>query len=557
MEGTAAPASQVGEGPDLNELVVALGKEVADLKLALQREEAEHALAKKALADQDDPLFQEIADLDNELRKVKTELGTVRSDGKRKLETLETEKDEYIGELTESLEATENRKKTAQIESRKYKKDLDETKDQLAQVTAERNDLQELVKKMKYHQRELVMRPSADAEKLRKTEERVKELEDELADVREREDSAKHALATAHADVRDLERSVDEGKRKYDETFAAKQKLEQVEAQLIHDLASANAELAIAKNAASAGVKAGSAAIHAAQENFTRLFEHLSTAMSRPGSRVAERPPLSSIEEIRSLRQDLQHLKVEVEHQTNLVATKDAQLATMRLELHDARREMAATKERADLEKSSQLHNSINLDGQSQMPQTISEALHKNADVGQMVIKERAERNLREYADMKALKMKGRLQRAQMYANKQTTEVQRLAKKLEVAEASASQSDEIVARLTHRVENLQEILSKQLAGSVEDLMDSRATGRARSQESSLPTLGGTLLPESRNQSRGPSRVGSRETLRSKGGGSTSHQALTQLYDPAPPPGMYSGTTSAAMTLRHSSSRGRA
>ena len=30
-------------------------------------------------------------------------------------------------------------------------------------------------------------------------------------------------------------------------------------------------------------------------------------------------------------------------------------------------------------------------------------------------------------------------------------EVQRLAKKLEVAEASASQSDEIVARLTHRV----------------------------------------------------------------------------------------------------------
>merc|ERR1719281_1909510 len=180
-----------------------------------------------------------------------------------------------------------------------------------------------------------------------------------------------------------------------------------------------------------------------------RLFEHLSTAMSRPGSRVAERPPLSSIEEIRSLRQDLQHLKVEVEHQTNLVATKDAQLATMRLELH----------------------NSINLDGQSQMPQTISEALHKNADVGQMVIKERAERNLREYADMKALKMKGRLQRAQMYANKQTTEVQRLAKKLEVPEASASQSDEIVARLTHRVENLQEILSKQLAGSVENLQE--------------------------------------------------------------------------------------
>ena len=30
------------------------------------------------------------------------------------------------------------------------------------------------------------------------------------------------------------------------------------------------------------------------------------------------------------------------------------------------------------------------------------------------------------------------------------------------------------------MENLQEILSKQLVGSVEDLMDSRATGRARS-----------------------------------------------------------------------------
>merc|ERR1719321_1965821 len=141
-----------------------------------------------------------------------------------------------------------------------------------------------------------------------------------------------------------------------------------------------------------------------------------------------------------------------------------------------------------------------------------------------------------------------------MYASQQTTEGNRLTKKLEVAEASASQSDETVARLTHRVEQLQAILTKQLSSSVEDLMDSRATGRARSQEGSLPTLSNqTILPGSR----GPSRVGSRETLRAKGGGSTSTQALTQLYDPAPPAGMYGGTTSAAMTLRHSSSRGRA
>merc|ERR1719281_1255422 len=227
-----------------------------------------------------------------------------------------------------------------------------------------------------------------------------------------------------------------------------------------------------------------------------RLFEHLSTAMSRPGSRVAERPPLNSIEEIRSLRQDLQHLQVEVEHQTNLVATKDAQLASMRLELHDARRDAVTAKERADLEKASQLHSSINIDGLNREPQTIAEALHKNADVGQLVIKERAERNLREYADMKALKMKGRLQRAQMYASKQTTEVQRLAKKPEVAEASSAQSEETVTRLTRRVEQLQGILSKQLSGSVEDLMESRATGRARSQEGSLPTLSNqTLLPD--------------------------------------------------------------
>jgi len=242
---------------------------------------------------------------------------------------------------------------------------------------------------------------------------------------------------------------------------------------------------------------------------------------------------------------------VEVEHQTNLVATKDAQLATMRLELHDARRDVAVTKERAELEKASQLHSSI--DAVNRDPQTISEALHKNAEVGQLVIKERAERNLREYADMKALKMKGRLQRAQMYATQQTTEVNRLSKKLEVAEASSAQSEETVTRLTRRVEQLQGILSKQLSGSVEDLMESRATGRAWSQEGSLPTLSNqTILPGSR----GPSRVGSRETLRPKGGG-TSSAALTQLYDPAPPAGLYSGTTSAAMTLRHSNSRGRA
>merc|ERR1719281_2089730 len=111
-----------------------------------------------------------------------------------------------------------------------------------------------------------------------------------------------------------------------------------------------------------------------------RLFEHLSTAMSRPGSRVAERPPLNSIEEIRSLRQDLQHLKVEVEHQTNLVATKDAQLATMRLELHDARREAASTRERAELEKATMMHTSIASDSQNRDPQTISEALHKNTE---------------------------------------------------------------------------------------------------------------------------------------------------------------------------------
>merc|ERR1719440_136735 len=134
------------------------------------------------------------------------------------------------------------------------------------------------------------------------------------------------------------------------------------------------------------------------------------------------------------------------------------------------------------------MHTSIASDSQNRDPQTISEALHKNTEVGALVIKERAERNLREYADMKALKMKGRLQRAQMYATKQTTEVDRLAKKLEVAEASAAQNDETVSRLTHRVEQLQGILSKQLSASVEDLMHSRATGRARSQESSLPTL---------------------------------------------------------------------
>jgi len=272
------------------------------------------------------------------------------------------------------------------------------------------------------------MKPSADADKLRKADLRIEELELELSEVRTKEIDGKQALSFAQEKVQQLEKTVRLGDERYEETLKEKQELEHKKEQLMQDLASANAELAMAKEAASAGVKAGSAAIIAAQENFTRLFNQLSTAMSRPGSRVAERPQLSSIEEIRSLRQDLQHLHVEVEHQTNLVATKDSQLATMRLELHDARRDVAATKERAELERASQLHSSINSDGLNREPQTISEALHKNAEVGQLVIKERAKRNLREYADMKALKMKGRLQRAQMYATQQTTEVNRLTK---------------------------------------------------------------------------------------------------------------------------------
>jgi chromosome segregation ATPase len=549
----------MGAKEDHEELVVALGKEIADLKYTLQKERAEHQLAKKALGDQDEPLYEEIGRLETELEKVEKELVVVKTDCRATLTANETEKQAAILELTENLETAESRKKTAQAESRKNKSELDDLKENHAQVVKERDDLQALVEKMKYHQRELVMRPSADADKLRKADLRIEELEVELSDVRTREMDGKQALAQSQEKVQNLEKAVRLGDERYEETLKAKQELEHKKEQLMQDLASANAELAIAKEAASAGVKAGSAAIIAAQENFQRLFTQLSTAMSRPGSRVAERPQLSSIEEIRSLRQDLQHLQVEVEHQTNLVATKDSQLATMRLELHDARREVSATKERADLEKASQLHSSINSDGLNREPQTISEALHKNAEVGQLVIKERAERNLREYADMKALKMKGRLQRAQMYAAQQTTEVNRLSKKLEVAETSASQSNETVDRLTHRVEQLHGILSKQLSGSVEDLMESRATGRARSQESSLPTLSNqTLLPPgSRNASRGASRkVGSRETLRPKGGG-TSSAALTQLYDPAPPAGLYSGTTSAAMTLRHSNSRGRA
>jgi hypothetical protein len=554
MAEASTLTSQMREA-DPNELVVSLGKELTDLKFTLQKEQAEHALAKKALADQDEPLYKEIGRLDQELLTATKELVGVKYDCRKTVEQNEESKNAIVSELSENLELAETRKKTAQAESRKHKQDIDNLRDVHAQVLKERDDLLALVEKMKYHQRELVMRPSADADKLRKAELRNEELEQELSEVRAREMATKERLAQTQEQVQNLETAVRLGDERYAETFKEKQELEHKKEQLTQQLSSANAELALAKEAASAGVKAGSAAIIAAQANFTRLFNQLSTAMSRPGSRVAERPQLSSIEEIRSLRQDLQHLQVEVEHQTNLVATKDAQLATMRLELHDARRDVAATKERAELEKASQLHSSVNFDEMSREPQTISEALHKNAEVGQLVIKERAERNLREYADMKALKMRGRLQRTQMYANQQTTEVTRLTKKLEIAEASASQSDETVARLTHRVEQLQGILTNQLTASVDDLMDSRATGRARSQESSLPTLSNqTLLPpESRKGSRGGSRVGSRG---SKQGSATSNQALTQLYDPAPPSGFFAGTTSAAMTLRHSSSRGR-
>jgi len=111
-----------------------------------------------------------------------------------------------------------------------------------------------------------------------------------------------------------------------------------------------------------------------------------------------------------------------------------------------------------------------------------------------------------------------------MYASKQTTEVQRLAKKLEVAEASASQSDETVARLTNRVEQLQGILSKQLTGSIEDLMDSRAPDgpglkshhcrRSQTRRYSPPTAAMRVVQGAAIRRCAPRRAGRHRTRRS-------------------------------------------
>merc|ERR1719161_1955332 len=206
-EAVALP-SQSGQDPDPNELVVALGKQIADLNYALQKEHAEHELAKAALANQDEPLYKEVARLDAELTKVEKELIGVKADCRKQLQVSETEKFTTIQELSESLETSENRKKTLQTESKRLKKDLDDLRESYTQVLNERDDLQKLVEKMKLHQRELVMRPSADADKLRKADLRIEELDLELADVRTREIEGKQALNQAQEEVQELDQAL-------------------------------------------------------------------------------------------------------------------------------------------------------------------------------------------------------------------------------------------------------------------------------------------------------------------------------------------------------------
>jgi len=225
---------QMVEGAeDPNELVVALGKEITDLKYQLQREKAEHQLAKKALGDQDEPLYEEIGRLESELVKVEKELVGVKSDCRTTVEANETEKKTAILELTENLENSESRKKTALAESRKNKKELDDLKENHAQVVKERDDLAALVEKMKYHQRELVMRPSADADKLRKADLRIEELELELSEVRTREMDGKQTLAQSQEKVQSLEKELRLGGERYEETLKAKQELEHKQEQLM------------------------------------------------------------------------------------------------------------------------------------------------------------------------------------------------------------------------------------------------------------------------------------------------------------------------------------
>merc|ERR1719207_374697 len=96
------------------------------------------------------------------------------------------------------------------------------------------------------------------------------------------------------------------------------------------------AELEVAKAAATSGVKAGAAAIRAAQSQFEVLQGQLSRAMAC-GGKIGERPSADDQDELRLLRSDVQHLQLEVEHGDSQLATRTAEAARLKLELRNAR----------------------------------------------------------------------------------------------------------------------------------------------------------------------------------------------------------------------------
>lgn len=105
------------------------------------------------------------------------------------------------------------------------------------------------------------------------------------------------------------------------------------------DWQAATTELELAKSSSIAGVKAGAAAVQAAQAQFASLQAELAAA--RPGS--TDQPAQLAL-----LRQDLQHLTLDVEHHEKTAAQKDAEIAQMlrEVEYWRAEADVASRRER-------------------------------------------------------------------------------------------------------------------------------------------------------------------------------------------------------------------
>jgi len=535
-------------------------------------EKAEFAVVKRAMQEKEEVLYKEVASLETQLKMLRMEHESKVKFFTERIAFMEQEAGDERAKFTKDLEKAGQKRDAANHEAMKRIEELEHLQLEFRLASAERDEFKSQAERLRHQQRELVMRPSLDAEKLRSAEGKLFEIDSEMSMMKADMAEAERAAAEKDEEIARLTALLGDAATQRVALEEELQHRKKDHMRMQSDLQSVQAELEVAKAAATSGVKAGAAAISAAAANFEALQAQLTRSMAF--GRLAEPPTAAYDDELRTLRADVQHLQLEVEHGDTQLSVKSSESERLKLELQQMRSMVAQQATRFEEEKQLLKHGVISQDHATE-PRTIAEALHGNTLIGGLVVKEAAERTGRGAAERKMSRLQAALARSRVTAETQKSELMRLQKKLSATEASGLRKTEATDAMTRRVEALQGALRMQLHQSAErfvskkhqqTLLPSINEQSAQDRVSTAP--GGTRASTNRAQSSpslhgrastamGGSRAASKEALQ---GPRTlnSSEMLTQLYDPAPPSTLYSKeSTDMGLSLRRQAAKNRA